>query len=267
MQGEWLCASCTAGEPPPPQQTQTVTLRQKLLGRAAGLAVVRLEALWKHSVGSSGSGSSRGGKGKGRGRGSRGSEVGGDRFTFSGRWYCLPEDTCRGRQASLVVLLCTCSRQCFCVLLPCASVWNLTVAASPDHARLSRDACICRTLLPTNAGTADVAETAASVRQAHHNARELMLTQLVDTGLECDTLLRPCAVAATASQLAGAAGDDVFMCDHIYDTAWEVSVAAPVAAASGCNAAVSALPSTDALQCSATCSCCIRALATILFMI
>lgn len=155
-EGEWLCASCTAGEPPPPQQTQTVTLRQKLLGRGAGLAVVRLEALWKHGGDSSESGSAKGGGGKARGRGKarRGSDVGGDRFTFSGRWYCLPEDTCRGRQA-------------------------------------------------------------------HHNARELMLTQLVDTGLECDTLLRPCAVVATAAELAGAAGDDVFVCDHIYDTAWE----------------------------------------------
>ena len=60
--------------------------------------------------------------------------------------------------------------------------------------------------------------------QAHHNARELFLTQLTDSGLEGDTLLRPCAVVACTSELAAAAGDDVFVCDHTYDTAWDVSV-------------------------------------------
>jgi hypothetical protein len=59
--------------------------------------------------------------------------------------------------------------------------------------------------------------------QAHHNARELFITQQVDTGLEGDTLLRPCTVVASVSELAAAAGDDVFVCDHSYDTAWDVS--------------------------------------------
>lgn len=59
--------------------------------------------------------------------------------------------------------------------------------------------------------------------QAHHNARELMLTQVVDGDLEGDTLLRPCAVVASEAELAAAAGDDVFLCDHQYDTAWDVS--------------------------------------------
>lgn len=48
--------------------------------------------------------------------------------------------------------------------------------------------------------------------------------QIADVGLEGDTLLRPCSVVASASELSAAAGDDVFMCDHMYDTAWDVSV-------------------------------------------
>ena len=66
-------------------------------------------------------------------------------------------------------------------------------------------------------------DAAALWLQAHHNARELFLTQLTDAGLEGATLLRPCAVVACTSELAAAAGDDVFVCDHIYDTAWDVS--------------------------------------------
>ena len=58
--------------------------------------------------------------------------------------------------------------------------------------------------------------------QAHHSARELFLTQQVDAGLEGETLQRLCTVCAPAD-FANAPGDDVFVCDHSYDTAWDVS--------------------------------------------
>jgi hypothetical protein len=87
LQGDWLCPSCTAGEPPPLQQSQAVTLRQKLLGRAAGLAVVRIKALHQRLSSS--------GHQKRKGR-----ATGECEFSFTGRWYCLPEETRRGRQAS-----------------------------------------------------------------------------------------------------------------------------------------------------------------------
>ena len=86
LQGDWLCPSCKAGEPPPLQQTQAVTLRQKLLSRAAGLAVLRIESLHRQLESS--------GHQKGRKRGDPECE-----FTFTGRWYCLPEETRHGRQA------------------------------------------------------------------------------------------------------------------------------------------------------------------------
>lgn len=86
LQGDWLCPSCKAGEPPPLQQTQAVTLRQKLLSRAAGLAVLRIESLHRRLESS--------GHQKGKKRGNAECE-----FTFTGRWYCLPEETRHGRQA------------------------------------------------------------------------------------------------------------------------------------------------------------------------
>ncbi len=88
-------------------------MRQKLLGRAAGLAVVRIEALYKMTSGDGGSsggggrsarGRPRGRGGRGRGGGGRGSGGGGDggeSFTFAGRWYCLPEETRVGRKVHL----------------------------------------------------------------------------------------------------------------------------------------------------------------------
>jgi hypothetical protein len=198
LQGDWLCPSCKAGEPPPLQQTQAVTLRQKLLSRAAGLAVLRIESLHRQLE--------SGGQQKGRKRGSPECE-----FTFTGRWYCLPEETRHGRQA-----------RTGWPLVP-AHACNTSITATDELSIAQLFGATCVVQMHQVGYWHTGGNPAALWLQAHHNARELFLTQLTDAGLEGATLLRPCAVVACTSELAAAAGDDVFVCDHTYDTAWDVS--------------------------------------------
>jgi hypothetical protein len=197
-QGDWLCPSCKAGEPPPLQQTQAVTLRQKLLSQAAGLAVLRIESLHRQLE--------SGGHQKGRKHGNAECE-----FTFTGRWYCLPEETRHGRQA-----------RSGWPLVP-AHACNTSIAATDELSIVQLFGTTCGGKMQQVGYLHTGGDAAALWLQAHHNARELFLTQLTDAGLEGATLLRPCAVVACTSELAAAAGDDVFVCDHAYDTAWDVS--------------------------------------------
>ena len=54
-QDKWECPSCAAGEALPPPRPRACTLREKYLGGAAGVELVRITGLWKdRAVGKAG---------------------------------------------------------------------------------------------------------------------------------------------------------------------------------------------------------------------
>ena len=90
LQGEWVCASCTAGNPPPVRHAATA--RERLLQRQ-GLGLARLEALWQR----------------------------GDDAECSLRWFCIPEETHTGRQVRAAGLARHCTPGRAARLHACAS--------------------------------------------------------------------------------------------------------------------------------------------------
>lgn len=75
-QDDWLCPSCAAGEALPAPRPSACTMREKYLGGAAGVELVRVTGLWRDAA----------------------AQPSG--FVFRGQWYERPEATHCGRQAS-----------------------------------------------------------------------------------------------------------------------------------------------------------------------
>lgn len=69
------------------------------------------------------------------------------------------------------------------------------------------------------------AYTRTGTLQAHHLAREVFLTQQRDTN-SMESVLRAAHVLQPRDFAAGAAcsalGEDVFVCEYAYDSAWQV---------------------------------------------
>lgn len=57
--------------------------------------------------------------------------------------------------------------------------------------------------------------------QSHHARRELFLTTLTDI-IPAESLLRPVIVVRSMAQLEATQGNDVFVCEYLYDTEWQV---------------------------------------------